>query len=103
MQFLFSRNSKMLSWASYYDCAIVHSSVWIQREIGVGLIFMEKYASKYKLFFFQDMKGLECGHRFCAQCWAEYLTSKIMDEGMGQTISCAAYGCDILVDDKNVM
>ncbi|GFO21343.1 E3 ubiquitin-protein ligase arih1 [Plakobranchus ocellatus] len=50
-----------------------------------------------------DMKGLECGHRFCAQCWAEYLTSKIMDEGMGQTISCAAYGCDILVDDKNVM
>lgn len=51
----------------------------------------------------QDMKGLECGHRFCAQCWAEYLTSKIMDEGMGQTISCAAFGCDILVDDKSVM
>lgn len=49
------------------------------------------------------MKGLECGHRFCAHCWAEYLTSKIMDEGMGQTISCAAYGCDILVDDKSVM
>jgi len=50
-----------------------------------------------------EMKGLECGHRFCAQCWADYLTSKIMDEGMGQTIACAAFGCDILVDDQSVM
>ncbi|XP_064618837.1 E3 ubiquitin-protein ligase arih1-like isoform X2 [Lineus longissimus] len=49
------------------------------------------------------MSGLECGHRFCMQCWAEYLTTKIMDEGMGQTISCAAHKCDILVDDASVM
>jgi len=47
--------------------------------------------------------GLECGHKFCSQCWAEYLTTKIMDEGMGQTIACAAHGCDILVDDQTVM
>lgn len=51
----------------------------------------------------QEMTGLECGHKFCAKCWAEYLTSKIIDEGMGQTISCAAFGCDILVDDATVM
>lgn len=50
-----------------------------------------------------DMTGLECGHRFCSQCWMEYLTTKVMDEGMGQTISCAAHGCDILVDDATVM
>eukprot|EP00918_Siedleckia_nematoides_P026310 GHVU01056764.1.p1 GENE.GHVU01056764.1~~GHVU01056764.1.p1 ORF type:complete len:546 (-),score=74.56 GHVU01056764.1:424-2061(-) len=49
------------------------------------------------------MTGLECGHRFCSQCWTEYLTTKIMDEGMGQTIACAAHGCDILVDDATVM
>ncbi|XP_078621115.1 E3 ubiquitin-protein ligase arih1-like isoform X5 [Branchiostoma floridae x Branchiostoma japonicum] len=49
------------------------------------------------------MTGLECGHRFCISCWNEYLTTKIMDEGMGQTISCAAHGCDILVDDATVM
>lgn len=49
------------------------------------------------------MTGLECGHKFCTQCWTEYLTTKIMDEGMGQTISCAAHGCDILVDDDTVM
>ncbi|KAJ8305008.1 hypothetical protein KUTeg_018591 [Tegillarca granosa] len=50
-----------------------------------------------------EMTGLECGHKFCAPCWTEYLTSKIVDEGMGQTISCAAYGCDILVDDATVI
>ncbi|KAI0214325.1 E3 ubiquitin-protein ligase ARIH1 [Lamellibrachia satsuma] len=51
------------------------------------------------------MTGLECGHKFCMQCWTEYLTTKIMDEGMGQvgTISCAAHNCDILVDDATVM
>lgn len=26
-----------------------------------------------------------------------------MEEGLGQTISCAAHGCDILVDDATVM
>lgn len=49
------------------------------------------------------MTGLECGHRFCSACWAEYLTTKIIEEGMGQTIECAAHGCDILVDDASVM
>uniref|UniRef100_A0A1B6EDI8 RBR-type E3 ubiquitin transferase n=1 Tax=Clastoptera arizonana TaxID=38151 RepID=A0A1B6EDI8_9HEMI len=49
------------------------------------------------------MTGLECGHRFCMQCWGEYLTTKIMEEGVGQTIACAAHACDILVDDANVM
>ncbi|KAI8434147.1 hypothetical protein MSG28_012272 [Choristoneura fumiferana] len=49
------------------------------------------------------MTGLECGHRFCTQCWSEYLTTKIMEEGLGQTIACAAHACDILVDDATVM
>lgn len=49
------------------------------------------------------MFGLECGHRFCVSCWAEYLTTKIMSEGIGQTISCAAHNCEILIDDAVVM
>ncbi|XP_072038521.1 E3 ubiquitin-protein ligase arih1-like isoform X1 [Amphiura filiformis] len=49
------------------------------------------------------MTGLECGHRFCTDCWTGYLTTKIMEEGMGQTIACAAHNCDILVDDSTVM
>lgn len=49
------------------------------------------------------MAGLECGHKFCTYCWGEYLTTKIMEEGLCQSISCAAHGCDIIVDDVTVM
>lgn len=50
-----------------------------------------------------SMAALACDHRFCTDCWNYYLTTKIMEEGIGQTISCAAHGCDILVDDQTVM
>lgn len=50
-----------------------------------------------------NLTGLECGHKFCVNCWGKYLTTKIMDEGMGQTIACAAHNCEILVDDETVM
>jgi len=38
----------------------------------------------------QNLTGLMCGHEFCRSCWCQYLTVKIMDEGMGQvsTLSC---------------
>ncbi|CAF2052914.1 unnamed protein product [Rotaria magnacalcarata] len=49
-----------------------------------------------------EMAGLECGHIFCTICWQYYLTTKIMHEGIGQTIPCPAK-CDILVDDKTVL
>lgn len=49
------------------------------------------------------MTGLACGHRFCISCWCEYLTTKILEEGLGQSIACAAHDCDILVDDVTVM
>ena len=49
------------------------------------------------------MTGLECGHRFCHDCWAEYLTTKVMCEGIGQTISCAAHECEVLIDDATVV
>lgn len=52
---------------------------------------------------FQSMTGLECGHLFCEHCWNDYLRTKVLDEGIGQTISCAAHACDILVDDGTVM
>jgi len=37
------------------------------------------------------------------ECWVNYLTTKIIEEGQGQKISCAAHGCDILVDDQTVI
>uniref|UniRef100_H2Y8G8 RBR-type E3 ubiquitin transferase n=1 Tax=Ciona savignyi TaxID=51511 RepID=H2Y8G8_CIOSA len=49
------------------------------------------------------MTGLNCGHIFCKGCWSQYLRTKIMDEGMSQTIPCPAYKCEIIVDDEIVM
>jgi ariadne-1 len=52
---------------------------------------------------YTNMTGLQCGHRFCKPCWIEYLTMKIMEDGLCKSIACAAHGCDILVDDVTVM
>ncbi|CAK8697362.1 E3 ubiquitin-protein ligase arih1-like [Clavelina lepadiformis] len=49
------------------------------------------------------MTGLDCGHSFCKGCWSQYLCTKIIDEGMSQTISCPEFECDIIVDDAVVM
>lgn len=51
----------------------------------------------------KEMASLECMHKFCKDCWRVYLKTKIIDEGMGLSISCAAHKCDILVDDSTVM
>ncbi|XP_033215789.1 potential E3 ubiquitin-protein ligase ariadne-1-like [Belonocnema kinseyi] len=47
--------------------------------------------------------GLDCGHRFCTSCWDEYLTTKIMENSIDQTISCPAQNCKILVDYGSAM
>jgi len=49
----------------------------------------------------QMMTGLECGHLFCTQCWTDYLTTKIVDDG-AVTFSCPG-NCKIIVDDQTVM
>lgn len=38
-------------------------------------------------FLLQYFTGLECGHKFCMQCWGDYLTTKIIEEGMGQVFT----------------
>lgn len=52
----------------------------------ISLMFSLKFI--FVCFFppllLQYFTGLECGHKFCMQCWSEYLTTKIMEEGMGQ-------------------
>lgn len=48
------------------------------------VIFLIMSLQVHVLFLLQYFTGLECGHKFCMQCWSEYLTTKIMEEGMGQ-------------------
>jgi len=35
-------------------------------------------------------------------CWQQYLTNKIISEGVCNAISCAENGCDIIVDDMTI-
>ena len=35
-------------------------------------------------FALQMFVGLECSHRFCPRCWKEYITTKVMDEHIGE-------------------
>eukprot|EP01135_Chromosphaera_perkinsii_P005909 Nk52_evm4s371 gene=Nk52_evmTU4s371 len=50
----------------------------------------------------KQMASLPCGHIFCKSCWNQYLTTKIMEEGQGQDVSCPAHNCNILCDEWTV-
>lgn len=73
------------------------------RSSGSAVAGREECAICFMVLPPSELTGLECGHRFCFHCWNEYLTTKIMEEGVGQTIACAAHQCSILVDDQTVM
>jgi ariadne-1 len=47
--------------------------------------------------------ALRCGHRFCYECYQEYVTSKIVKDGESRRIQCAASGCKVIVDEHTVM
>ena len=47
--------------------------------------------------------GLECGHLFCTACWAEYLTTKIVQDGVSLSIQCPSGDCQVLADDATVL
>lgn len=43
------------------------------------------------------MSSAGCEHEFCNNCWSKYLEVKILDEGMGENITCPAHNCTILL------
>lgn len=51
-----------------------------------------------------DMKtfAMDCGHRFCADCYGTYLTQKITEEGESVRIQCMAEECTVTVNGKAV-
>lgn len=51
----------------------------------------------------KHMTGVGCEHKFCYNCWNEYLTTQIIDEGAAETIACAGHNCPILMDDETVL
>lgn len=49
-----------------------------------------------------DTFAMQCGHRFCADCYKHYLQSKIKDEGEAARIRCPGDGCDRIVDSRTL-
>lgn len=47
--------------------------------------------------------SLECGHRYCVQCWNSYLREKIAGEGMTEQLLCMQSKCPVSLTDENVM
>lgn len=46
--------------------------------------------------------ALKCGHRFCVDCYTNYLTEKVKTEGEAARIQCPQDGCPKIVDAKSV-
>ena len=49
-----------------------------------------------------DTFAMKCGHRFCVDCYRQYLSTKIQDEGEAARIRCPGEGCTRIVDSKSL-
>lgn len=55
----------------------------------------------------EDTENLEsfamsCGHRYCVDCYRQYLTQKIRGEGEAARIQCPAEGCSRILDSRSL-
>lgn len=46
--------------------------------------------------------SLKCGHRFCVDCYRQYLTQKIREEGEAARIQCPSEGCSRIIDARSL-
>ena len=56
---------------------------------------------------YEDTPGLQsyalkCGHRYCVDCYRQYLAQKIKDEGEAARIQCPTGKCHRIVDSKSL-
>lgn len=49
-----------------------------------------------------DTYALKCGHRYCVDCYTQYLASKIRDDGEAARIQCPGSKCKRIVDSKSL-
>ncbi|WPH00088.1 E3 ubiquitin-protein ligase dbl4 [Acrodontium crateriforme] len=46
--------------------------------------------------------AMQCGHRFCVDCYRQYLAQKIKEEGEAARIKCPGDGCHKIIDAKSL-
>jgi ariadne-1 len=45
-----------------------------------------------------------CGHcSFCNDCYTQYLTTKIVEEGVGENLTCPAFKCNFVLEEAMVL
>ncbi len=49
-----------------------------------------------------DTFAMKCQHRFCVDCYRQYLGNKILDEGEAARIRCPGEGCTRIVDSRSL-
>jgi ariadne-1 len=47
--------------------------------------------------------SLGCKHKFCIDCWKEYLERKIMNEAESGRLQCMETGCGRIVGERVVL
>ena len=45
---------------------------------------------------------MNCGHRFCVDCYRHYLSQKIKEEGEAARIKCPGDGCNKIIDARSL-
>ncbi|GAA5828559.1 hypothetical protein JCM3770_005572 [Rhodotorula araucariae] len=50
----------------------------------------------------KETLALSCDHRFCKDCYSQYISSKVTDEGESRRIECMQNDCNVIVDEKTV-
>lgn len=46
--------------------------------------------------------AMKCEHRYCVDCYQQYLVQKIKEEGEAARIECPKDGCHRIVDSKSL-
>lgn len=46
--------------------------------------------------------AMKCGHRYCVDCYLQYLAQKVKAEGEAARIQCPTDGCSRIIDAKTV-
>lgn len=44
---------------------------------------------------------MRCGHRFCKECWKDYVSAKVKDEGQSY-FKCMQDGCATVMDEASI-
>lgn len=94
-----------------HDTYVADCLICFDKGVSTGQLFarfrecchhwVKTWQSYDSYFHNQETIGLRCGHKFCRDCWNQYLTMKIVEYGE-QRIPCPDSKCNITVQDATV-